>query len=157
GLAKGWQVATVFSRSSGRPFTPNLGSFDRSGQGTGWMRANCFADPIYDFSNPNGIITNASTAFGVPANGTLGTCGRNSARLFPFAQWDLNIIRQFKLQGSRTIQARWEIFNILNHVNFGSLQSTSVRSSVFGVVQDTPDVTRGNPVIAAGGPRAMQW
>ena len=32
-----------------------------------------------------------------------------------------------------------------------------VRSNAFAVVRSTPDVDAGNPVIAQGGPRAMQW
>jgi len=42
-------------------------------------------------------------------------------------------------------------------VNLGSPQSTNVRSGVFGTIASTPDVDAGNPVIAQGGPRAMQW
>ncbi len=156
-VTKGLQVGTVFTALSGRPFTPNISSRDRSGQDTASVRANCFADPIYDFTNPNGIITNAAQAFGDPAVGTLGTCGRNGARLPGLAQWDLNIIKEFKVQGNTRIQARWEIFNLLNRVNLGALQSSNVRSGLFGTIGSTPDVDAGNPVIAQGGPRAMQW
>ncbi len=156
-VTKGLQVGTVFTALSGRPFTPNISSRDQSGQDTASVRANCFADPIYDFTNPNGIITNAAQAFGTPAAGTLGTCGRNSARLPGLAQWDLNIIKEFRVQGNTRIQARWEIFNLLNRVNLGALQSSNVRSGAFGTIGSTPDVDAGNPVVAQGGPRAMQW
>ena len=74
-----------------------------------------------------------------------------------FTQLDLNIVKEFKLQGSTRIQARWEIFNVTNHVNLGNFLSTSVRSSSFGKIGSTPDVDRGNPVLGTGGPRAMQW
>jgi len=156
-VTRGLEVGTVFTALTGRPFTPNIGSRDQSGQSTGSVRANCFAAPIYDYSNPDAFITNAAQAFGTPAVGTLGTCGRNSARLPGLAQWDLNIIKEFKLQGNTRIQARWEIFNLLNRVNLGSAQSTNVRSGLFGSIGSTPDVDAGNPVIAQGGPRAMQW
>jgi len=156
-VTKNLQVGTVFTALSGRPFTPNISSRDRSGQDTAAIRANCFAEPIYDFTNPNGIITNAAQAFGDPAVGTIGTCGRNSARLPGLAQWDVNIIKEFKVQGNTRIQARWEIFNLLNRVNLGALQSSNVRSGAFGQIGSTPDVDAGNPVVAQGGPRAMQW
>jgi hypothetical protein len=151
------EIGTVFTALSGSPFTPNLGSTDPSGQDTGSVRANCLADPIYDFTNPEGFITNVAQAYGTPAAGTLGTCGRTSARQPGLAQWDLNIIKEFHVQGNTRIQARWEIFNLLNRVNLGAPQSTNVRSSVFGTIGSTPDVDAGNPVIAQGGPRAMQW
>ncbi|OLC75581.1 MAG: hypothetical protein AUH72_20175 [Acidobacteria bacterium 13_1_40CM_4_65_8] len=154
---RGWEVGTVVTALSGRPFTPNVGSRDRSGQDTGSIRADCLADPIYDFTNADGFITNAAQAFGTPANGKLGTCGRNSARLPGLAQWDLNIIKAIQLSGNKRIQARWEIFNLLNRVNLGGAQSTNVRSGLFGTIGSTPDVDSGNPVIAQGGPRSMQW
>ena len=68
-----------------------------------------------------------------------------------------NILKQFHLTGGRRVEARWEIFNLLNRVNLGLLQSTNVRSGVFNTIASTPDVDAGNPVIAQGGPRAMQW
>jgi len=156
-VTRGLEVGTVVTALTGRPFTPNISSRDQSGQDTGSVRANCFADPIYDFTNPSAFIANAAQAFGTPAAGTLGTCGRSSARLPGLAQWDVNIIKEFKVQGNTRIQARWEIFNLLNRVNLGAAQSTNVRSSLFGSIGSTPDVDAGNPVIAQGGPRAMQW
>jgi len=156
-VTRGLEVGTVFTALSGRPFTPNISSRDQSGQDTGSIRANCLADPIYDFTNPEGFITNVSQAFVTPAAGTLGTCGRNSARLPGLAQWDVNVIKEFKISAGTRVQARWEIFNLLNRVNLGSAQSTNIRSSLFGTIGSTPDVDAGNPVIAQGGPRAMQW
>jgi hypothetical protein len=65
------------------------------------------------------VVTNISDAFGSPAAGKLGTCGRDSYRLPTFAQLDMNIIKEFKLGNSSRLQARWEIFNLTNHVNLG--------------------------------------
>jgi hypothetical protein len=160
-VGRGWEVGSVFTAYTGRPFTPNLGStFDHSGQGTFFMRANCLADPIYNYdptvAATTGIVTNASQAFAIPANGTLGTCGRGDGRRPGLEQWDMNILKLFHV-GTTTVQARWEIFNVTNHVNLAALTSTNIRSSSFGLIGSTPDVSAGNPVIAQGGPRAMQW
>ena len=160
------QIGAVFSALSGRPFTPGVGSFDQSGQNTGQLRADCLADPIYDYSlsylfpdlnTSRAAITNAAQAFATAAPGRLGTCGRGSGRGPKFAQLDLNILKEFKLQGNKRLQARWEIFNLTNRVNLGGFLSTSVRSASFGKIGSTPDVDRGNPVLGTGGPRAMQW
>jgi hypothetical protein len=158
-LAGGWQVATIFTALSGRPFTANVSSRDQSGQDTGSLRADCMADPVYDFTNPDAFITNLAQAFGTPAAGRLGSCGRNSVRSPGLAQWDVNVIKEFHITGGTRVQARWEIFNLLNRVNLGFPANTSsnVRSGLFGTIQSTPDVEAGNPVIAQGGPRAMQW
>ena len=160
------QVGTVFSALSGRPFTFGQGTTDNSGQFIGVIRANCNADPIYDYdlgylfpdaTTTRSAITNAAQAFSNPAAGTIGTCGRNTGRRPGFAQLDLNFVKEFKMSGSSRIQARWEIFNLTNKVNLGTFLSTSTRSGVFGQIGSTPDVDRGNPVIGSGGPRAMQW
>jgi Carboxypeptidase regulatory-like domain/TonB-dependent Receptor Plug Domain len=161
------QVGAVFSALSGRPFTPGIGSFDQSGQNTGQLRADCLGPaPIYnydldylfpDVNTSVSAITNAAAAFGTPAAGKLGSCGRDSGRGPKFAQLDLNILKEFKLQGNARIQARWEIFNLTNHVNLGGFLSSSIRSASFGKIGSTPDVDRGNPILGTGGPRAMQW
>jgi hypothetical protein len=160
------QLGTVFTALSGRPFTPGLGTFDQSGQATGQIRADCLANPIYNFSldylfpDPNtsrSAITNAQEAFATPVPGRLGTCGRDSGRGPRFAQLDFNIVKEFKLAGGSRIQARWEIFNLTNRVNLGGFLSTNTRSGSFGKIGSTPDVDRGNPVLGTGGPRAMQW
>ena len=160
------QVGTVFTALSGRPFIFGQGTTDNSGQNIGVIRANCNADPIYDYSldylfpdatTTRSAVTNAAQAFSNPAAGTIGTCGRNTGRRPRFAQLDLNLVKEFKMSGSSRIQARWEIFNLTNKVNLGTFLSTSTRSGVFGQIGSTPDVDRGNPVIGSGGPRAMQW
>jgi len=159
-------VGAVFTALSGRPFTPGQGSTDNSGQVINAIRANCLVDPVYNydlgylFPDPNtsrSAITNAAQAFANPAAGTLGTCGRDSGRGPNFRQLDLNIVKEFKLASGSRIQARWEIFNLTNHVNLGGFLSTSTRSANFGKIGSTPDVDRGNAVLGTGGPRAMQW
>src|SRR5947207_827968 len=136
-ISRGWTVGTVVTVVSGVPFTPNVSSRDRSGQDTGSLRADCFVAPIYDFTSPDGFITNAAQAFGTPADGRLGTCGRNSVRRPGLAQWDLNILKSFRLSGSSRIEARWEVFNLLNRVNLGFPISTNVRSGAFGTIAST--------------------
>jgi hypothetical protein len=147
----------VFTALTGVPFTPNISNRDRSGQDTGSLRADCLADPIYDFSNADAFIANAAQAYGTPGEGRLGTCGRNSARRPGLAQLDLNVLKQFHVSSGTRLEVRWEIFNLLNRFNLGLPQSTNVRSGLFGTIGSTPDVDAGNPVIAQGGPRAMQW
>ncbi len=160
-LSRGWEIGTIVTALTGRPFTPNISSRDLSGQDTGSVRANCFDAPIYNYdpsvAATTGIVTNAKQAYGTPARGTLGTCGRTSGRLPGLAQWDLNLIKMFNVGGNTRVQARWEIFNVLNRVNLGLPVSTNIRSGAFGTIGSTPDVDAGNPVIAQGGPRAMQW
>jgi carboxypeptidase family protein/TonB-dependent receptor-like protein len=156
-LSEGWQVATVFTALSGRPFSPNISSRDRSGQGIGAIRANCSGTIEYDSRDPDNYVTNASSVFSDPPPGTLGTCERNAGRLPGLAQWDFSILKNLRLQNDVRLQFRWEIFNLLNRANFGLLQSTNVRSGIFGTIGSTPDVDAANPVMSQGGARSMQW
>jgi hypothetical protein len=70
------------------------------------------------------------------------------------------------------MQIRWEVFNILNRGNFyyfpnyvlttcGSLIAGNLCSPIgggnFSQISKTSDVAAGNPVIAQGGPRNMNF
>ena len=62
----------------------------------------------------------------------------------PNLQNDFALTRTFKLSGAQSVQLRWEVFNVLNHVNFNALV-TSLNSGTFGTIQ------------TAGDPRIMQF
>ncbi|PYT57523.1 MAG: hypothetical protein DMG35_20110 [Acidobacteria bacterium] len=160
-LGSGWQIGSVATYLTGRPFTVLLStSRDNSGQDRSYQRPDCLAKPTYQYSDPNSnIITNAGAVFGVPADGTIGTCGRNAFRGPHFVQWDANLNKITKINERLSIQLRWEVFNVLNHPNFNSTPSSSGRtfsSGTFGALSQTPDVSSGNPFLSQGGPRAMQ-
>ena len=58
-------------------------------------------------------------------------------------QNDLAVTRVFKL-GEQRLQFRWEIFNVINHVNLNA-PVTALNSASFGQIQ------------SAGDPRIMQF
>jgi len=151
----GWEIGSVFTALTGRPFTAIGRSSDHSGQDQAVSRADCLAPPIYDYSQTT-FITNAATAFQPAPTGTLGTCGRNSLRGPGFRQLDGSIIKLTKLTERTSIQFRWEVFNVLNHPNFNpSPSSAVVTSGGFATVSTTPDGL--NPGVAQGSPRVMQF
>jgi len=53
------------------------------------------------------------------------------------------------------VQFRGEVFNILNHANFASL-NTDLSGSDVGLATLTPDVAAANPVVGSGGSRHIQ-
>jgi hypothetical protein len=151
---EGWELGSVFTAITGRPWTPVTGS-DTSGQDQAVLRANCLQKPIYDYSQLS-YITNAATAFGLPAPGTLGTCGRNSLRSPGLKQWDGNVTKMTRISERLKLQLRWEVFNVLNHPNFNPLPGSSrFGSGVFATTVVTPDSL--NPGVAQGSPRVMQF
>ncbi len=66
-------------------------------------------------------------AFGRPEPGTLGTLGRNTVIAPRVANADLSIQKDFGLGGERRMQFRMEIFNVLNHPNFGANQGNTAQ------------------------------
>ena len=50
-----------------------------------------------------------------PALGTYGNMGRNILRDQGFKNWDMSIFKNFTFKERYGIQARWEVFNVLNH------------------------------------------
>jgi hypothetical protein len=166
-FGEGWQIGSVATYAGGRPWTPLLKSdADNSGQDLTYQRPDCIGKPIYQFSDPNSpTITNVPAVFAIPADGTIGTCGRNAFRGPHFVQWDANINKTTKINERLSLQLRWEVFNVLNHPNFNpipagtTISATKIRdfpNTSFSTYSQTPDVASGNPFLSQGGPRAMQ-
>ena len=100
-----------------------------------------------------------------PALGTYGNMGRNVLRDQGFKDWDMSIFKNFTFKERYGIQARWEVFNVLNHpiaanpsgassaVNTGNTPSPH---TAFGASFLTPDFAAGNPLIGSGSERVMQ-
>jgi hypothetical protein len=94
-----------------------------------------------------------------------GNLGRNSLRGFGATQWDFAVHRDFPIREALKLQFRAEMFNVLNHPNFGQPVS-NVTDSHFG--QSTQLLgqflsggqTGGgafNPLYQIGGPRSIQF
>ncbi len=167
-LGEGWQIGSVVTALTGRPWTALLSSSaDRSGQDLVYQRPDCSAvRPVYQYSDPRSpTITNVPAVFSIPAPNTIGTCGRNAFRGPGFVQWDFNLNKTTKITERMSLQLRFEIFNLLNHPNFNPFpSSTSISQSKinnfpdtsFSNIAQTPDIAAGNPFLAQGGARAMQ-
>jgi hypothetical protein len=109
----------------------------------------------YDFHNPAQFFN--TSAFSLPAIGTIGNAGRNSVRQPPIAQLDIGIFKSFKFAERYSIKFKWEVFNVLNHAMF-AYATGNKRSGSFGTLFATPDVGIGlNPVLGTGAQRNMQF
>jgi hypothetical protein len=99
-------------------------------------------DDPYGAGGPAAYLNRA--AFTSPATGTYST-------LTPFTivnpsslQNDFALTRTFKIANAQSVQFRWEVFNLINHVNFNA-PITALNSASFGQIQ------------TAGDPRIMQF
>ena len=101
----------------------------------------------------------------------MGNARRNSLIGPGLVQWDMSLIKSTKINERLSVQLRWEVYNILNRGNFYYFPNnilTSCSSQIgnlcspigggnFGQIAKTSDVAAGNPVIAQGGPRNMNF
>jgi hypothetical protein len=120
-----------------------------------------------DVSDMVGPFCPPPTVKGLPT--AQGNLGRNDLRGFGATQWDFAVHREFLIHESLKLQFRAELFNLLNHPNFGppdgSLGSPTSPNLQFG--QSTQMLGRslaggqlGNgafdPLYQLGGPRSIQ-
>ena len=75
----------------------------------------CTPAPCVQFLNKAAFATPGSALDPV---GSYGNVGRNSIRGPHFVNFDLSLVRMFKLREHQTLQFRVEGFNIFNHTNF---------------------------------------
>jgi Carboxypeptidase regulatory-like domain/TonB dependent receptor len=76
-----------------------------------------FACPGGKGLNPAAFTDPPVNANGIPLR--QGSLGRNALRAFGTTQWDFAIHRDFSIHESLKLQFRAEMFNVLNHPNFG--------------------------------------
>ncbi len=178
-LGKGWQLSTIYTAISGRPFTPLLGGGnDPSGQGLSGIsiRAAWDGTPVkYNTRDPFDYVTETYTSgtqpdpcgrvssgaqplspFYVPCDGTVGNSRRNQLIGPGLSQWDMTLMKNTKISDRLNLELRWEVYNILNRGNFYYAPDNTL-GATFGTITKTSDVAAGNPVIAQGGPRNMNF
>lgn len=140
-LLSGWQFSPIVRWQSGNRSTVTAGT-DRALTGVGGQRAVQVLDDPYGDGSPEFYLNPA--AFAVPELGTLSDLKPFSIVNPSQLQTDFALTRSFRLPDASTIQFRWEVFNFLNHVNFGA-PVTTLNSGNFG------------QILTAGDPRIMQF
>ncbi len=141
-LAGGWQLNGIASFLSGLPFTPLVGS-NRSGDGN--IRNPdrpslnpSFSGPIVT-GNPNQWFNPA--AFVQPAVGTWGNLGRGVFNGPSLGELDMSLFKTTALSEHANLQFRTEVFNLTNHTNLGT-PNTSTFSSSAGLITSTSTTSR---------------
>jgi hypothetical protein len=152
-LTEGWQISGIYTGQSGLPITPFL-SIDRSGTAELNDRPNLVGDPNSGPKLANQWFNKA--AFAQPDPGTFGNSARNVIIGPTLHSVDFSLNKVTKVAEQASLQFRAEIINAFNHANF-SLPTVDFNSSAFGAISETPDVTAGNPRLAEGGPRVVQF
>jgi len=150
-VVEGWELSTIVSAVSGRPFSPTIG-FDQAGLQTTQRPNLAPGRTIDDIYTGNYNQWFDPTAFVLPAPGTLGTAGRDSLRGPSFLNTDLTVMRNVTV-AQKQVQFRLEMFNIFNRVNFNLPNSNVFVAAPNG--GGTYSATAGR-ITSAGTPRQIQ-
>jgi hypothetical protein len=130
-----WQIAPIVRVVSGNRSSVTTGT-DVALTGTGNQRAVQILDDPYGDKTAANYLNPA--AFANPATGTYSTIRPylivNPGRF----QNDLAISRTFRMRGAQALQFRWEIFNVINHVNLGA-PTTALNNANFGRILSADD------------------
>jgi hypothetical protein len=154
-LGEGWQLNTIITLESGRPFNIRTGT-NVSGAGDNVDRAVQVGDVFSDLTG-SGLFPRffTASAFANPAAGTFSTLSRNAFHGPSFRTVDLSLFKTTKLSGSASVQLRLELFNIFNTINWANPGSTLSSSTTFGLLTNTRNGSNA-PGIGAGEPRNAQ-
>ncbi len=120
----GWQGSTIVQTRSGGPVNVSIesGFFGLPARPNSTGQAT----RLSDFSWPDHSYNVAAYQIEPTFNGnpgdpsTIGNVGRNSLRAPGFFQWDMSGMKNFPLTEKVKVQFRGDLFNILNHPNFGN-------------------------------------
>ena len=181
----GWSTENIFQARSAPPVNVFYGFFSvlSSSNFTAQVRPNVISGaPLYLYgpNYPGGKAFNPAAFTGPPLGANnlptaQGNLGRNTLRGFGAYQWDFAVHRDFPIRESVKLQLRAEIFNLLNHPNFGQPvgnlgtpaigNNPAALNSQFGLSQQMLGRSLAgqtglggfNPLYNIGGPRSMQF
>jgi len=130
----GWALNGIATLQSGTPFNLTSGK-DNSGTALNSDRADLVGDWRLDNSSRSkndwvGQYFNTA-AFTVNRVGTFGNVGRNVLQGPGRQNLDMGLLKDFALVEGLRLQFRGEVFNILNHANFGN-PNGNVSAANFG-------------------------
>jgi outer membrane receptor protein involved in Fe transport len=144
-LLNDWELSGVFTARSGAPFSVFSGR-DIALSGTGNQTADAVGNPEREHASKADAIQQwfNTSAFAAPETGRFGNTARNVVR--GPGMWDLNlgVFRNIPVTERYRVQFRSEFFNLLNHTNLGTPNST-MNNVAFG------------RILSGGGSRVIQF
>jgi hypothetical protein len=141
----GWQISGITSYFTGLGLSPATSSNDPAGLGLlGSSPSGARPDMICDPNQgaPHTVLQWFNTAcFANPPAGLnrVGNAARNVISGPSTTRFDATLAKSIPFSESKSLQLRWEVFNIFNHTNFTTFSSANITSSVYGQINNTRD------------------
>ncbi len=174
-ILRGWSTENIIQARSAPPVDIYYDAFSQLSNGFQTdVRPDVIAgQPFYLYGPqyPGGKAFN-SAAFTPPLldpttglPDSQGDLPRNALRGFGLIQWDFAVHREFPIHESLKLQFRAEMFNVLNHPNFGppvgDLSNPQFGQSIAMLGQSLAGSSLGagafDPLYQVGGPRSVQF
>ncbi len=171
---RGWSTENIIEVRSAQPVGISDARFSNLAGFLTLVRPDLVAgQPLYLYGSqyPGGKAFNPTAFTDPPFNPTTrkplrqGNTPRNFLRGFGAVQWDFAVHRDFPIRESLRLQFRAEMFNVLNHPNFGP-PSGRFGSGGFGISNQllSQSLSGSNvggggfsPLYQIGGPRSIQF
>ena len=137
-LTKNWQISGVASFSSGTPLGINVLSATGAdllggGGGADGQRVNLTCNPNLPRSEKtvNRMFDTSCIAFA--GRGDIGNAPKDAVRGPGRTNFDMALFRNFNLgNDQRVLTFRWELYNIFNHTQFNSIDTTAIFNASTG-------------------------
>ncbi|MEP6900109.1 MAG: TonB-dependent receptor [Actinomycetota bacterium] len=142
----GWDLTGSLNVRSGRPFTVTQSGDPLKLGSLSTELADLVGDPNVTNQTVDNFFNTAAFALLTGSTTRFGLQPRNALRGPGFASLDMAVHRRFNLGRENTnLEFRWEVFNVLNHANFG-LPNRTINGGGFGTI-----------TTLQGDPRIMQF
>lgn len=128
-----WSAGTVFVWHTEPPFTVRCATNTTNAFSAGPLRADVLRNPNLPASRRSVYRWFDTDAFSQPPLYKFGNQGVNIVRADSRLSLDLSVLRDFYLREQLRLQFRGEMFNLLNHANFG-LPGRVLGNADFGIV-----------------------
>jgi hypothetical protein len=141
----GWELSGIVSFGSGQYLTAHTSAADPAGQGIlAAGSAESGTGRPDELSNPNSGAPhtlkqwfNTSAFVSVPAGQYRpGNSGIGTIIGPGYEDFDLSLFKNVRIGGERDLQFRFETFNVLNHVNFNAVSTTTSATNYGQVTSD---------------------
>ncbi len=161
GALDGWQMSGIMTLMSGAPLGVTLGT--QTGSNTNWSgsptdaaRPNVISDPVLPKDQRTFYLNVNPAAFALPAQGSLGNAPKDVFRGPGRNNFDISLFKNFRLNERFRAQFRAEAYNVFNHTQFTSVDTTIRFDNRAGATYGQVVPTTFGQFTAAGLARRMQ-
>jgi hypothetical protein len=129
-IFNGWEVSGMVRSQSGQPFSVTSNG-STMGVDAGSQYPDVVGDPYAGQSKQRWIDP---TAFRRPLDGQYGNFRRNALRMPGVRNFDANVMKNFRIREGMMLTYRCEVFNVLNHPQIWTLNTSFSADSPGGPI-----------------------